>query len=386
MSHHSYGKMCVFGCFDDSEFYSRNRTLINALAVDCSKVVEVRPRSSSGMGRSNHERLSSFKRLAVTAVGIVRDFLSLASQRGSLKGAGFYYIPYPAYMDFIFLRLLTWGTRERVVVVDAFLCLHDTLVSDRKMLAEKGIAARLVSWLERQTLRRADMVFIDTAQQKEMLVQQYDLVEDRVVVIPVGIDESVWNPAPTLPLKEEFVVLFWGTFIPLHGVDTIIEAAHILQASHPQIRFVLIGDGQTADDISLKIEKMAVTNVNWHRSLMPASELRRTLDASHCVLGIFGESDKAGNVIPYKAHQALACNKILISRSGPAFTELLKGQVEAGLFLIPAADSAALAGSILAVYESYSEICSEMNNRELYDRKLGSTVIRKHLASALETL
>ena len=56
------------------------------------------------------------------------------------------------------------------------------------------------------------------------------------------------------------------------------------------------------------------------------------------------------------------------------------------MFLIPAANSAALANSILAVYESYPEICRDMNNRELYDRKLGSKVIRKHLASALEIL
>lgn len=380
------GKLCIFGSYDDSELYSRNRVLIEALSLNCSELVKVRPRPRR-QTVNNRERLSSLGRLLQAGLGMVGDFFSFARQRGKLKGADCYYVPYPAYIDLLFLRLLTCGSRRRVVVVDAFLCLHDTLVLDRKMIAQNGVVAQLVSWLERGTLSRANLIFIDTLQQKEILVEQYALDESRVAVIPVGIDEAIWNPAPERPLEDIFSVLFWGTFIPLHGVDTIIKAARLLQESHPRINFTLIGDGQTADSISAELDNIGGTNISWLRCLISASELREYLDASHCVLGVFGASGKAGNVIPYKGCQAMACNKILISRSGPAFAKLLQGKEKPpGLLLVPAADPGALAQSIAAVYEAYNDIQSISSTREFYDSNLSNAVIRKRVASCLGVL
>ncbi len=386
LTQQKFGKLCIFGSYEDSELYSRNRVLVEALALNCSELIEVRP-GPRRQTANNQKRLSSLGRLLQTGLGMVGNFFSLARQREKLKGADCYYVPYPAYIDLLFLRFLTWGNRRRVVVVDAFLCLHDTLVLDRKMIAQNGVVARLVSWLERQTLSRADLVFIDTLQQKKILVEQYALDESRVAVIPVGIDEAIWTPAPERPLEDIFSVLFWGTFIPLHGVDTIIKAAGLLQTSHPRISFTLIGDGQTADSISAELDNTGGTNINWVRGFISASELRQYVDESHCVLGVFGPSGKAGNVIPYKGYQAMACNKILISRSGPAFAELLHGREKPpGLLLVPAADPGALAQSIAAVYEAYNEIQPVLNTREFYDCNLSNSVIRKRVTSSLGIL
>ena len=134
------------------------------------------------------------------------------------------------------------------------------------------------------------------------------------------------------------------------------------------------------------MEKTGATNINWVRGFVAAPELRRYVDKSHCVLGVFGESAKAGNVIPYKGYQAMACNKIFISRCGPAFAELLQGTRKHGLLLVPAADPRALAASIVAVYEAYDEIQPALDTREFYDRHLSNTVIRDRVASSLEIL
>lgn len=378
------GKMCVFGSFDDSELYSRTRVLIDALDFHCSSVIEVRPQSKSRLG-NNHRRVSSFLRLIQTAAYSIRDFFSFFRQRACLKSADFYYIPYPAYLDYFYLRLLTRGDGKKVVV-DGFLCLHDTLVHDRKMVSPQGCLSRIIRWIERSVLSGADLVFIDTSRQREVLLKQYNLEEKSIVALPVGIDESVWGPAPRLQLGDEFTVLFWGTFIPLHGIDTIIRSAHILQKTFPQIKFRLIGDGQTAPDVLTLIEQLNVTNVSWRHSLVPARELRSCLDSSHCVLGIFGESEKGGNVIPYKAYQAMACNKILISRSGPAILELLDGQNDPGLLLVPPADPEALALMIVSVFESYRDISESVNTRKLYDLGLSNAIIKKRIAAAVEAL
>ncbi|MEH6589922.1 MAG: glycosyltransferase [Halioglobus sp.] len=378
-------KLCVFGSFDDSELYSRNSSLIGALTACSAQVVEVRPSHKSQVA-SNHQRLASAGGLLNTALGVVKNFASLTRQRGKLSGADCYFVPYPAYLDVLLLQWLTPSRDRPTLVVDAFLCLHDTLVNDRKMLSPKGILSRMAAWLERRTLFAADLIFIDTLQQKKLLLEQYGLEPDKIAVIPVGIDEVVWQPLPILPCSDSFRVLFWGTFIPLHGVDTIIRAAKLLQKSHPSIHIELIGDGQTAEAQAALIVELEPGNISWQRGLMSAAMLRQKVENAHCVLGIFGDSDKAGNVLPYKAYQAMASNKILLSREGPAMSTLLEGEAACGLVLVPPADPAALAQALAEVADSYTCSYGEPATRALYDQRLSYTNVAQRVLNAVEGL
>ena len=378
-------KLCVFGCYEDSELYSRNRALIDAMADSFTEIDEIRPASRSGR-RGNHGRLSSIWRLPRTVYEVIRDSWSLARERHRLLDADLIFVPYPAYLDNFLLRLLTPRRHRCPVVVDAFLCLHDTLVNDRRMVSGSGILSRIISAIERKTLAGADRVFIDTNQQKNLLVHRYNLEQERVVVTPVGIDESVWRRLPARALEGEFSVFFWGTFIPLHGVDTIVEAAAKLQETHPKIRFTIVGDGQTAPAVEAQIEHLSVANITWERRLAPATELLARLKLSHCALGVFGSSEKAGNVIPYKVHQIMACNKVLISRQGPAMAQYFETDPGSGVFLVPPANAAALADSIAQVYEAYEDIRKTICTGELYDRHMSNAVLKQRVSMMLESL
>jgi len=43
------------------------------------------------------------------------------------------------------------------------------------------------------------------------------------------VDETIYQPIPYKEPTQEFKVLYFGTFIPLHGTNTIVEAAKILR-------------------------------------------------------------------------------------------------------------------------------------------------------------
>jgi glycosyltransferase involved in cell wall biosynthesis len=276
------------------------------------------------------------------------------------------------------LRLITPRRGRPTVAVDAFICLHDTVVEDRKLAKPNSILAKLLSWLEANTIRHADLVFIDTELQKNQLIARYRCANEKLVVTPVGIDESIWAPLPALPLGERFQVLFWGTFIPLHGIGTIISAARILSLTHPQIDFQIVGDGQTAEEIAEQLEKAPLANLQWRRELVSAKQLRSYVEQAHCILGVFGSSLKAGSVIPYKAYQAMASNKILITRSSPAFSVFdTPGNHVRGLVLVPPGSAEALAAAILDTYRQYAEISAGLATRSAYDSHLNNRLLQE---------
>ncbi|TDG12753.1 glycosyltransferase [Seongchinamella unica] len=380
------GKLCIFGCYKDSELYPRNRTLIATLSSLFDSAIEIRAQTDLN-GNGKHRPLTSPLGMAQAIWRSVTGFGSLYRQRDKLHDADLYYIPYPAYLDLFYLQLLTGKRHQHRIVIDSFLCLHDTIVHDRKMLKHGSILARLISRIEGYTLRQASLILIDTEQQKKLLVESYALDKNKVIVTPVGIDESTWTECPPLPLYNQFRVLFWGTFIPLHGIETIIEAARIFAKKQSNIRFTLIGDGQTADEISKKLIAQPVENLEWRRELVSAQVLRSELENSHCILGVFGTSAKTGNVIPYKAYQAMASNKILITRDSPAFRKIFGDQTTiVGLYLTEPGSATLLAEAITDVFMNYDEIFKHIATRVAYDLKLSNFRLSKILSEEIPHL
>jgi glycosyltransferase involved in cell wall biosynthesis len=261
------------------------------------------------------------------------------------------------------------------------------VVVDRKLVRQGGLMSRLVHWLEDKTLNTAGVVLIDTPRQKLKLVDQYALNAERVWVVPVGVNETLWTPVELPLLGDSFEVLFYGTFIPLHGIDVIVEAARILQDLDESVRITLVGTGQTADSIAQQLESIGLQNVSWNRTLVEPRELRRYMQSSHCILGIFGCSDKSASVVPYKAYQAMAANHILITRAGPAMDDLLAGtQPVAGLSLVSPGDPQDLAEAILEAKSNYDDLRVSSKTRELYDARLSNAVIKQKLSRIQELI
>ena len=379
-----YGKLCIYGCFKDSELYPRNRVLIRTLSDFFDESVEIRPTKRSD--QNTLETPSSIFRKIFSFFGSsLKTLISLLKNQREISNVDLYFVPYPSYLDIFILRLFT-SRRKRRIAIDSFLCLHDTIVRDRKILKPNGIAARAIHLLEKNVLQKADLVFIDTEQQKSLLVEDYKLKANKIIATPLGIDEYTWTELPTLPLTHQFEVLFWGTFIPLHGVDIIVDAARILVDRNRNITIKLIGDGQTAEDIAQKIKKKPIETLVWRRELVDAKTLRSQAEQAHCILGIFGTSKKAGSVIPYKAYQAMASNKILITRKGSAFQHhFCEAEDVPGLRFVPAGSAESLAVEIERVYQNYNELGANPRTALAYNTKLSNKLIHKKVENALNS-
>jgi glycosyltransferase involved in cell wall biosynthesis len=137
-------------------------------------------------------------------------------------------------------------------------------------------------------------------------------------------------------------VLFYGQFIPLHGIETIVRAAALLR--HEPIDWHLIGRGQEAAHIRAMLDADPLPGVRW-TEWTPYGELITQLQSADLCLGIFGTSDKAASVIPNKVFQIVAAGRPLMTRDSPAIRELL-APLHGCVYLVQAGDPQALAEAI----------------------------------------
>ena len=92
----------------------------------------------------------------------------------------------------------------------------------------------------------SERVIVAAQQEKERIISYYDLLPEKVVVIPPGIDRDLFYIRDKAKIKaqlgfgEEKVILFVGRIEPVKGLDLLVQAAALLPADF-DFRLIVIG-------------------------------------------------------------------------------------------------------------------------------------------------
>lgn len=280
----------------------------------------------------------------------IRDFRPLVSFLGDAEAllkllgpADLVWVPSFRQRDVAAAR--RFSTRRGLpLVFDPLISAYDKQVVERgKFSAGSASAKRLLAW-ERRLFGAADRLLADTPAHADYFQQVHGLSRDRIKVVPMSADESLffpsaWSPADTGALE----VLFFGSFLPLQGPEVIVEAANLYRG--PAVRWRLLGAGPGLDACRGMVRPgAAVAFEDW----LPYRDLPARIARAHIVAGIFGDTPKAARVVPNKICQALACGRPLITRSSPALPAEL-GAPDSGVTLVPPGDPQALADAVAAL-------------------------------------
>jgi glycosyltransferase involved in cell wall biosynthesis len=246
-------------------------------------------------------------------------------------------VPEFRHKDVPLARLLATVT-QRGLIVDPLVSRWDTKVGDWGTTAAVSLQADHNRRIDRAALRFADLVLCDTAAHAAYYQRHARVQPWRCAVVPVGFDDALFQPLPE-PSPAPFRVAFYGSYLPLHGVETIIAAARLLRDAN--VRFLMAGGGQTfAIASAARAEGLPVDLV----PALPPLELVERLRHAHVLLGIFGRTAKAARVVPNKVYQGLALGRALVTADSPAIREFfVPGE---HLWTVPAGDAPALAEAI----------------------------------------
>lgn len=340
--------------------YTRNDVLLRALRRSGWAVTEVGSMSP----------VRSISRLSLQLLPSL--YKHLRTERYDLVLVGFY-----GYFLLPFVKLQT----RAPVLFDAFISNYDTLCFDRQVFRPNSLLGRSTYHLDKSVCRWADHVLLDTPQHASYFIDSYDLPYSRVSWIPVGCNEEVFQSQPITPPKTETVVLHYSTFLPLHGVDMILQAAE--QSRRLPIRFRLVGDGPLLATMQQLARQRDLTNVEFAPPI-PLSQLSWELARAHiCLGGHFGISEKSQRVVPGKIYQMMATQRTIIAADSPANRDLLTHGKSA--LLVPPGNSSRLAEAVQMLHDApqmRAEFAREA--RGVYQAKCSEQVIQAKLALIVE--
>ena len=313
-------RVCLFGTYDRVT-HPRIAILEGALRSVGVEVVEAHaPRWSGGTSEklqvaSRPLRLRAIWRQAVAWGRLVRRYRQAGPHDVVLVG-------YFGHLDVHLARFL--AGRRRVVL-------------DRGMGVPDGPRARLTRLVDRAAVAASRLALLDTEAQIDFCARELGIPRGKLAAVPVGAEPDRF-PVTPVPEGGPLQVLFYGSFIPLHGTQTL--AAAIRRLDGEPIRFTVVGQGQERAAFDRAAAGLGnVTVIDW----TDYDELGDLVAAHHVVLGVFGDGDKASRVVANKVYQAACAGRAIVTADTPATrAAFAPGEV----VLVPPADPEALAGAL----------------------------------------
>ncbi len=243
------------------------------------------------------------------------------------------------------IPLFRWKFKGKKIGMDFFISVYDTLVFDRKKFKEHSLAARILKWIDTRTIQAADYVISDTKAHGNYFIEEFGLPADKLQVLYLEADRSIYYPRKQEKperMKNRFTVLYFGSVLPLQGLDVILDAVDLLK-ENTNLYFVIIGP------IHEKYHKPQSDTVEYHNWLSQEELAEYINNADLCLAGHFNNSiRKAKRTIPGKAYIYAAMEKPMILGDNPATHELYREDMP-GIYFVKMGDPRALADTILQI-------------------------------------
>ena len=123
---------------------------------------------------------------------------------------------------------------------------HSLGVIKEEALGEEDSSPNARIEIEKRLCQSADRIIATNPQERDDLVELYHTDPFKITIVPCGVNLDLFTPLDQLSSKEEiafakddFLITFVGRLEERKGVDTLLEAVHLLD--NPRIQVVIVG-------------------------------------------------------------------------------------------------------------------------------------------------
>lgn len=172
-----------------------------------------------------------------------------------------------------------------------------------------------------RTVKKASHIMVVSKDLKEILLEKYEVDENKIDVIPLGCDVNIFSPERRIDnlwgQGDKKVILFVGRLVEKKGLEYLIDAMKGLDA-----KLVVVGNGPLQESIAKKISNMD------EDICMVGSKTKKDLIDMYASCDIFcipsviaSDGDKDG--LPVALIEAMACGAPIVGTNLGGIEEVI---------------------------------------------------------------
>jgi glycosyltransferase involved in cell wall biosynthesis len=267
---------------------------------------------------------------------------------------------------------------KRPVYYDEFINPVEWFVFEHHKFPAGSLRAKVLRSIFRSLMKRTAGVLTDTVSHADYSAQLMGLDRSMFHPVPVGSDDETFVPPTEHAERAGLRILYYGSMLPLHGLDVVLEAA-LLLADRPDISLVLVG-GTDATRAQISDAKSRGARIEYE-SWVAYDKLPDLIASCDLMLGgPFGATVQSQFVITGKTYQFLAMGVptvIGVNRESSVFANRVDS------LLVERGSASALA-EVFAWAADNKEKLAQIgaSGRALYEREFSGDVVADRLGVA----
>lgn len=292
----------------------------------------------------------------------------------------------------IFYELFwAWILRKKIII-DYYVSIYDTVVLDRKWFKENSFWASVARILDKIFLKiGTKTLFLDNAEKQYYCkLANVEANKSSYIILPLGIEEKE-------PIHSEFVygdkkdicICWWGSYMPLHGIDKVIKAAKILRTYNINAKWYFFGNNEEKGKIYVdlakknKLEDICFFNNEYS---FKNGKLQEFLSVNcDIALGPFGDSVKAKTVTSNKLIEACTMKSVILTGYSKGIQEFFD---EDNSIFMCKNDPESIANAINSIYFMNKEVLKDKikNQYEIYLNEFSIDLYNKRMERIFDEL
>ena len=222
---------------------------------------------------------------------------------------------------------------KKKLIVENHVSLYDNLLEERKKYNEGLQKAEKEMRRDKLALCQPDYIINTSNHEPEYWGKKLGITidQDKVFIAPLFGSSRLVHQKIFMQ-NGILQICWWGSFLPLHGLENIIEAMKLLKER--EVKFTCNLFGINNSEYNVYAEEIRIAQLDY--SVFLRKDLtfyddslpRYLVENCDLALGIFGNTDKAHNTFPTKLVESLSMGIPTLTMNSLALQEFLNPETD----------------------------------------------------------
>ena len=198
----------------------------------------------------------------------------------------------------------------------------------------------ITTYVLKKVFRESCHIFPMSNLLKNRLIKFYRIPEDKLTLIPNGVDTKQFNPKvvsgsrvrKALGLESSTVIGFSGAIEKWCGLDLLLQTFRNIRSGYPKVKLLIVGRGPELHKLQTQSQQLGIENDVIFTGLVPYKEMPEYVASLDIAVSIFTNSLFTDVVIPLKLIEYMSMGKAVVANNLSGTRELVTDKEEGLLF------------------------------------------------------
>ncbi|MCH8860642.1 MAG: glycosyltransferase family 4 protein [Thaumarchaeota archaeon] len=184
----------------------------------------------------------------------------------------------------------------------------------------KSLQRKIEKMISTRSLSKASKVLVSNLPSKEIMKSYYKIDEEKISVVPNGVDLSFFKTKNRDPNK----IVFSGVMYHHRGLDVLLDAAPKIVKEIPETKLVLLGDGPEMKKLKEIVKQKNLDSNVEFKGWIDRKDIPEHLSNASIGIGPLRRTTVTENALPIKVLEYMASSLPIIAKTGTLPEDVLK--------------------------------------------------------------